>query len=417
MKKELIMIFGLFFILISLGFASAQTCYTTTYNSCVGNEDNVIMRFSETTNAHGETTATYNSVLCCDFGSGSTSCTGNNAIIRLSATGNAHAEIINLASPVYTSYYSCYDSLRECRGTTSNCDVNEIEILYLSDYTNAHLGASGYSTRICCQVNLPPDESCILTSATWSEESVIEGSGVGMNLVGVNCSGANINFSIYEWDGTHRYSMTGTFPSILWTTQRFGGEYDYNERIYYFTGTVIGAGESTATSGNLTVLPNIDCNLYITCPDYDTAEMCLADPCVVAGSSHYNSSLCDCEWDGAVCNDVCEETDPDTGEGVGRCVYANQVITNTCEEDPVGFLTFSWNAGWLWDENCDAQCRIDNADKEAACSAGSKTIECPAQILLPFFGAYSMIISVLAIAMIYVVLGILKKRKIHIRFK
>ena len=414
MKKELIMIFGLFFILVSLGFASAQSCYVTTYNSCIGNNHYVAMRLSADTNAHGEvSTGAYTSVVCCDFGSGGTSCTGNNAILRLSATGNAHAEAPELVTNYYTQF-ACYDGLVHCRDTTSNCGANETEVVYLSNYTNAHLSASGYSTKICCEV-VPPADDCVLTSATWNESEVVEGTPVNMILTGDEfCSGANINFSIYEWDGTYWHSSTGVFPSATWTAERFGGAGDYNERIYYFTGTVIGAGESTATSGNLTVLPNIDCGLYPFCESYDSESLCNADPCISAS----DPNLCACEWNAtsSVCEDVCPVTDPDTGQGIGVCVTPNYEIITDCEEG-LGYLTYNWTSTWTWDEDCDAQCRITNADKEAACRSGSKTIECPAQILLPFFGIYSMIISVLAIAMIYVVLGILKKRKIRIRFE
>ena len=416
MKKELIIISGLFFILISLGFASAETCYVTTYANCIGNNHNVAMRLSASTNAHGEfSTGAYASVVCCDFGNGSTSCTGDNAIIRLSSTGNAHLEAPELVTNYYTQL-ACYDSLIRCRDTISNCDVNEIGVLYLSDLTNAHASASGYSTRICCQV-VPPYEDCVLTSARWGNDTVIEGDGVYLILEGVNCSGANIDFEIYNESNAFMTSFTGTYAEELWIAQRFGGEYDYNNRIYLFNATVVGLGESQTQSGLLTVTPDIDCGMYLTCSDYDSGALCLSDPCLVAGISAPNPDLCACEWNITDCEDVCSVTDPDSGEGIGRCVYTNQVITNTCEEEPVGFLTFTWNASWIWDENCDAQCQIDNAYLVDGCRSGSKRIECPAQILLPFFNIYNLILTVLVIAMVYAVVGILKRKKIKIRFE
>ncbi|MCK5150080.1 hypothetical protein KAJ87_04105, partial [Candidatus Pacearchaeota archaeon] len=57
---------------------------------------------------------------------------------------------------------------------------------------------SGYSCESgTCVVDSTP---CNLTSASWSETSVAEGTLVSLNVQGTNCEGKNIVFSIYERD-------------------------------------------------------------------------------------------------------------------------------------------------------------------------------------------------------------------------
>lgn len=94
------------------------------------------------------------------------------------------------------------------------------------------------------------------------------------------------------------------------------------------------------------------------------------------------------------------------GPEVGTCIYT-QFTDDDCDD---GFLTFNWTAEWVWDEECDATCQTENSDLAAQCADGQKTVECPAQIPLPFFNIYSFIAALIIIALIYVIL-ILRKEK------
>ena len=130
---------------------------------------------------------------------------------------------------------------------------------------------------------------------------------------------------------------------------------------------------------------------------------------VITGCSYFDEFLggtliCDdyCYFDTSSC------TPPGTyGGDVGTCVYT-QDTDDTCDD---GFLTFYWTAQWTWDEECDSACRLENSDLEAQCVDGQKTVECPAQIPLPFFNIYSFIAALVIIALIYAVVITKKKTR------
>jgi len=143
-------------VFLSLSLISADSCNIETSASCSGRGGYSIMELSDTSNAHGalNTQSSYSYVLCCDFGTGDTACTGSNKFIGLSDLTNAHAE-----APSYTNYGNpvCYESL-SCRqeSVLSTCNSGEIEMLSLSADTNAHIanfsGTGSYSTKICCDL-------------------------------------------------------------------------------------------------------------------------------------------------------------------------------------------------------------------------------------------------------------------------
>jgi hypothetical protein len=160
MKKQVIL-FMLSMVFLA-GIVSGQiTC---------GSPEDIIMRISGSTNAHGEV---YNGAgnyveeisYCALFGgpySGSNphQCGGSeeNIVLRLSGLSNAHAEVStesNYGTPV------CYGDLTCVArpGPSSNCLAGEVEVVRLSGSTNAHLelGSLGnYNTRICCTAGASP---------------------------------------------------------------------------------------------------------------------------------------------------------------------------------------------------------------------------------------------------------------------
>ena len=200
MKKRLIIPIALLFLgvfLFSLAVVSAAvSCSVTPRASCSGN---VVMGVSDDSNAHGEfpDAATYNYVLCCDFGSGDTTCTGTNKIIGLSSSSNAHAE-----DPSLTNYGTdvCYEGVSGCYSTTGSCGATEAEILSLSSTTNAHIanfsGLESYSNRVCCQYSQCPtftdNPSCLAYTSencTWTPP-----------WTNTNPDGGCCNYP-KEWDG------------------------------------------------------------------------------------------------------------------------------------------------------------------------------------------------------------------------
>ena len=124
-----------------------------------------------------------------------------------------------------------------------------------------------------------------------------------------------------------------------------------------------------------------------TCSDFDE---------FTGGTLSCNSN---CDFDASQCTG---------GPGVskiGQCIYTEQT-SDTCEDD--GFLTFSWTATWTWDPSNPGH--QDPNNRQAKCINGQKTVECPAQIPLPFFGFYNMIVALMLISLIYWILALRKKK-------
>lgn len=99
-----------------------------------------------------------------------------------------------------------------------------------------------------------------------------------------------------------------------------------------------------------------------------------------------------CEWESGAC--VAKENlsysscgSSGTPPSSGVCVFTENTNDN-CDD---GILTYSWTA--IWQGNVS----LPHPD----CVDGGNSIECPAQIRLPFFNAYNFVIAILAIFAVY----------------
>ena len=204
MPKEILILFGVLFLILFLGNVSAvDMCWVEASSAdCITNNGQVVMSVSGATNAHGALAGqgSFIPVLCCNFGEGDTTCTADNKVLGLYSSTNAHAEVPDLVSPNY-NVDVCYDSLKNCRSTDVSCAINEIEVLYISDLTNAHIEEAGlqsqnYDLKICCVIELAM--LCDLTSAEWQYEEVMQGADVGAIVNGTGCSGIEISFEVFR---------------------------------------------------------------------------------------------------------------------------------------------------------------------------------------------------------------------------
>ena len=108
---------------------------------------------------------------------------------------------------------------------------------------------------------------------------------------------------------------------------------------------------------------------------------------------------------------------------LGTCNY----LENTADDCEDGYLEYSWKANWKWDSDNiltlsysgqegyiqtleDGTWHYDPQGLSVSCKDGSNPgIPCPSRVNLPFFGFYSLLISILSIALIYAIL-ILKRK-------
>ncbi len=277
---------------------------------------------------------------------------------------------------------------------------------------------------VCTPIN-NNGPTCALTSASWSAPQAKEGDPVSLLVGGTNCDGKTVSFVVREYDTVGGGDAVRTNPSNVtfsgstatgrwtaeWQNDNLGGNPEY-----YFTATVAGATGSpisSSTSDSLLLHVNqsgvFQCSQVSTCGGYRTLEDCTLDQCSVVDSSvpagvdcsNNSNTLCRCSWDSnaGTCN-------ANVDGPAGLCTFTQTSSGDTCDD---GFLTFSWTASWAFAPGKTAA--DDTTGLRAKCVDGSKTVECPAQIALPFFSTYSIIGVVIVIALIYWALTMRKSGK------
>ena len=166
---------------------------------------------------------------------------------------------------------------------------------------------------------------------------------------------------------------------------------------------------TTSSDMSISVLESSFCNDKFICENYGS-DYCPTDPCAVAASSvpaQINCAdplvSCFCEFNTTqgACFGTSEITTFDlltNTTSTGKCVIDSDPTsdTNGCGD---GFITYSWTATWTGEGTAPESCQD-----------GQQTLQCPAQIQLPFFGGIHFIITVLIISIIYAVM-ILRHRK------
>ncbi len=533
MQKKVtgLLVMPVLIILFSIGFISAiGSCSIVERSSCTSN---IVMGVSSLTNAHGEfpDEGTYSYVLCCDFGEGNTTCKtipSPNKIIGLSSATNAHAEI-----PTETTYPVdvCYEDLA-CMSTSGACPTTPpsnwypLEMVSLSDYTDAHIGnISDYPTKICCGSPIYAPLPCDLTSAYWSlsktsptpiieGDTALDGQDVFLIVDGTNCAGETISFEVLEHDAGGTTPVTTNPEPVVfgsnavgtWSAEWFDDNpfpFLVDNPEYYFIATVVSYPSEKVESPDpkleVTSESTVEyCSEIANCGSYDE-EYCNTDLCDVAenGGDFCDGATCFCTWDNGECKTSyssagecgdgvintgetcdgsdwgsitgCTDFDAFTTGGILSCDSSCQFDTSLCTGGTAGtcgdgvintgetcdgiewgpiigctdFDEFTSGAGTL---SCDSSCQFDTSlctggtisgtctvtqtveseceeepkglfiyswtgewdgiiggDAYATCIAGGdgETIECPAQVELPFFNFYNVIIALGLISLIY----------------
>ena len=141
------------------------------------------------------------------------------------------------------------------------------------------------------------------------------------------------------------------------------------------------------------------CLSIVRCSDYTTQASCNPDACNVAPTCPAGFTNPRCLWDNSLCRDACDLIG--TGNvSTGTCLYTSQPTNDTCDD---GFLSFSWTATWRYANG--------TIGSNPNCQPGSRTVECPAQVALPFFSFYNILAAILVIAAIYWAMHLRKTRK------
>jgi len=290
-------------------------------------------------------------------------------------------------------------------------------------------------------------EECEIIMAFWDEDdlSVTESVEVELVVQGNSlCEGEEVSFEVSEdislgGDRTADIQPendvfsgggVGIWATGMWTAEYPEGEEGTLE--YYFNAVVLSNSNTLRSEDNLLVTEYSpeECEGTL-CSNYIDSVNCSFDPCLAAeeGCSIYDD--CDCSWDDGTCKFI---SSPGGGWGSinygGTCSYTEESYDD-CED---GFLSYSWSVVWTWDHEGEASpidcytnligcveqdcVPYDDGDGELyycdprggyeRCAPGSNTIQCPAELQLPFFGFYSILSTFIAITLIY---GLLYRKK------
>ena len=279
-----------------------------------------------------------------------------------------------------------------------------------------------------CQIDTSSCTPFIQTNAFWSlnGNTPISTLDVTIGITTVKLvlqnsglsQGTNVSFDIKEDDlvlndnirtenasidsnGTAVANWTITQADLDSATDGILNE-DFDDMTFFFT-----ANGDTSNILDITIVGSADaCSDIVICSDYPDEASCENDDalCQVAQDSVPSNVDCDDDFrdcrcifdeDTNSCESGFDQNDDGSPPPVGTCIFVSNT-TDTCDD---GFLSYSWVAGWSG--------AIE--DRPAECVDGSRTIECPAEIQLPFFGVYNFIVIILIIAFIYTILILRRK--------
>jgi len=376
-------------------------CIINTRAECTGNY-HIAMGLSSTTNAHGEIApGTFSNVLCCAFGTGSTTCTGTtNTIIKLSSTTNAHGEVPD--GTVYSTRV-CYEDMRCISQTSSNCPAEyNLSVLSLSATTNAHIGTfSTFPIKICCGSEIAKGANCLITDTTWvtPEGDVVDGENVeiGVTGSGASCDNVQVSFDVMGGDEEETVNpvpvlFNGNTATGVWTTQHQAGPLGIGDVSYRVNASITLNPLVSRLSGNqlaVEVLPESYTETINTCSDYTVEGHCNSDVVHVASASSPSTEIdctspsivCSCIWNVDTCKFDYHEIDSavECTSGQTKCYDATEEAYfcypgNTCLTGE----TPSCNSDGICgsEEGCtctDCSSRQDSCSSGITCSNGMCT--------------------------------------------
>lgn len=132
------------------------------------------------------------------------------------------------------------------------------------------IGSGSWQYSVYANLSSEPPEPCDLSSASWSSESVVNGSQVTLNSSGTNCLGVQLNYTIYEDDVNVPlvnpddeviYSFISSSLSPSWNAYYVGDVSGDPE--YYFVVRVVGNESESVMSSNqlgVSLLPVTQCS-------------------------------------------------------------------------------------------------------------------------------------------------------------
>jgi len=411
---------------------------------------NKIIGLSSETNAHAESPSQYNydvdvcyGDLRCASSSGDCPLIYPIEILSLSSFTNAH--IGSFADyPIKVCCKEGGQIIPFCKDGTCNgneicgdtddspechtdCDSCPVPSVYWTDYQGQeieYLEAKLDITKIYLILEYSPISESSSVVFNIYEKDFIDGDDIIKTNVPADF--VESGRAYFEWTITQQ-DIDLAKQGIFGTQNEPGEDYEFA-----FNADTDEMGLITSDELIVTISePNpLECSGIGYCSNYEDLDSCETDSCNVASTSVQANqpegtiitcdgvnTFCYCKWDltQLECNPYVGYVDG--GIEIGSCYY-DEDSTDDCEGD--GLLSYSWTGIWNWGNNLFTLEEIGGAEglyvedlpdsgdyhydpnkKYETCSDGENTMICPAQIQLPFFTAYSLIIAIVLIVFIY----------------
>ncbi len=385
------------------------------------------------------------------------------------ATGNKSATCYVNTSKSYSNFNITSAQIDVQQTCTPNCNGKDCGDDGCSPYNEQDCGTC-ISGEQCINFQCLDNSECNIALVSWNKNSTLNGSIVNLFLFGTDlCSGKTISFDIYEDnDSKHITEIGGEDPEDviygiygrgIWEARYLTEESDLKNE-FFFKATINGTTYESGTGYNAVKWLNVNsaCINIMTCDNYTDQESC-EDNC--GGSDVLDRSAlevygqqcgieycladrwvsnCQCKWENNKCVFYGEDTDCTGNNVTGWCKKTQGTVIGCDDENnpTPGYYTSSWSgiimflhSGWNTKNGCqtanndfvEGHCANTSATSQIdgkwyyyprgvdSCEeGGTSTIECPAEMNLPFFGAYNFVITIMVISIIYFLLT--RKRKI-----
>ncbi len=118
----------------------------------------------------------------------------------------------------------------------------------------------------------------------------------------------------------------------------------------------------------------------------------------------YDDGTLSCKSDCTFDKSQCTKDDGDPCIPTGKCIYTQTKDSNGCED---GILKYELSFSWI---STSPSCPTSTAPA-GKCKSGPQSIECPAEIPIPFFDWVTLVVAILVIGLVYTGISLANKKK------
>jgi len=419
------------------GTCSVGTCNTGTGQCETDDCGNGVVDSGETCDG-----TNLNGMSCTDidaFTGGTLSCDSNCLIDTNSCTGGT----IGI----------CGDGVVNIGETCDGGNLDGKTCFDFDDFTGGYITCD---SNCDIDTSLCNTEICTLSSISWNDADLIayEGEQLSFTIQGSNC--LNNVMEVYVWENDPTDDLITENPITFVMGSATEGGASWTAADWFDDNPLPGFEDNPEYYLKVNYLDQEQQSLDIeikanwedycagppeitVCGQYLERSKCNVDGCEVAQNSvpeqidcNEDGINCGCSWVGTDESGSCAATF--SSGNIGTCYLQEIEGSSNCEESE--FLTYSWTALWNWIEgntfgsdpdpgnndywentssgtwHYDPINLFTGTNKSVQCQPGENIIACPAQIQLPFFNWYNVVVTLIVIILIYIIINSASKKKL-----